>query len=60
MGRSLGTPDARTGAFASRDDARGDVPPDDDFFDLSADEVFAASHHARPVRRLRAPPAATS
>ena len=37
----FGTLDARTGAFASRDDARGDVPPDDDFFGLlSADEVF--------------------
>jgi renalase len=37
----FGTLDARTGAFASRDDARGDVPPDEDFFRLlSADEVF--------------------
>ena len=36
----FGTLDARTGAFASRDDARGDVPDDDFFGLLSADEVF--------------------
>ena len=51
----FGTLDARTGAFASRDAARGDVPPDEDFFRLlSADEVFVTGTFGglTPVREV--------